>query len=389
MYQPVTQPFPLTRMPQLFLLPLALIALLVGLAESMPLSMARALIQVFGIDLEGVMSLKTSFTFAFVIAAPLLGHYCDRIHRTKLLLPALVVFAASALAMACTSNMAVAIASRVVAGIAAALILPAVLAMVADHTAPARQVAAMGLVMLGMTLGTQLGTMLASALAKPLGWQGPLILLAAGSLGAMLLAARWPASSQQMPQPQRAYGRWALLRALLAMGAWNGIGMLGLVVSGQLKGVEHGFWLEHSLLTALTYIAAMAAGNLAAGAVRRQLRRDEDLVLLAVLLLGVSVAAFALLPPSLPAGMACLGSWGLALGLGAPAGTAVLVSRAGADIAQVLGWSLMLNAVAVLLGMPLCLQLLMRLGTETVLLALVAGVGLGVCLAVADWWATR
>jgi predicted MFS family arabinose efflux permease len=326
---------------------------------------------------------------AFAIAAPLLGHCCDRVHRTKLLLPALAVFAASALVMACTSNMGVAIASRVVAGIAAAAILPGVLAMVADHTAPARQVAAMGLVMLGMTLGTQLGPMLAVSLAQPLGWQGPFVLLAAGSLGGMLLAARGSPSAPQVAHTHRAYGRWALLRALLAMGAWHGVGALGLMVSGQLQGVEDGFDPEQSRLSWLTYSAALAVGNLAAGTLRRQLGRDEDLVLLAVLVLGVSVAVFTQLPVSSESRLACLAAWGAALGLGAPAGTAVLASRAGASIGQVLGWSLMLNAVVVLLGMPLCFWLLMTQGIEAASLALVAGVGLGVCLAVRDWFATR
>jgi len=392
MNPPVTPALPLTQGSRLFLLPLVLIACLAGMVGPMPLAMTRFLLEPLNTDLEGVWSLTGSYHLALALALPVLGYCCDRVQHRRLLLPALVMLAASTLAMACSANLGLAIASRVLAGIATAAILPAVLAIVADLLAPTKRVAALGLVVLGITLGTLLTPMLAGNLARSLGWQGPLVLLAAGCLGVMLLAARWlpQAPARQVAQAAAdAAGRKPLLRPLLAMGAWYGVGTLGLTVSSQLLMSDLEFTLQQALNVSLGYGLGMAAGNLGAGWLRQRLGRDEDQVLLAVLLLALSVLAFVLLPRSFQAALGCLGVWGLALGLGFPAGLAVLVGRAGAGVGKVLGGALMLNALVVLGGLPLALWLLMIGGTAALGVVLVAGVGLGVCLVVADWWVTR
>ncbi|QXH49835.1 MFS transporter [Pseudomonas fakonensis] len=374
------------------LLPLAMIACLVGMVEPMPLAMTRLLLEVFDTSVEGVWSLSASYNLAFALALPLMGYCCDRVQRRMLLLPALVMLAASTLAMACTSYLGLAIASRVMAGIAAAAILPALLAIVADQLAPAKRVAAFGLVVLGLTLGSKLGPMLTGMLAQPLGWRGPLVLLSAACLGAMLLAARGvPQEPAQQPAAATAgvSGRWLWVRPLLAMAAWHGLGALGLMVSGQLLMADMDFTAQQASKMAWAYVLGMALGNLAAGWVRRRLGRDEDQVLLAVLLLALSVVAFVLLPRTFLVGLLCLGAWGLALGLAVPAGLAVLVGRAGAGTGKVLGWSLMFNALAVAVGLPLAISLLMSVGPALLGAALVAGVGFGLCLAARDWFVTR
>ncbi|MFK3776446.1 MFS transporter [Pseudomonas sp. NPDC089406] len=392
MNPPVTPALPLFQGSRLFLLPLVLIACLAGMVGPMPLAMMRFLPGALNTGMEGVWSLTGSYHLALALALPLLGYCCDRVQRRRLLLSALVMLAASALAMACSSNLGLAMASRVLAGIATAAILPAVLAIVADLLAPTKRVAALGLVVMGITLGTLLTPMVVGILAQSLGWQGPLVLLAAGCLGVMLLAARWlpRAPTRQVAQAAAgASGRRPLLRPLLALCAWYGVGTLGLMVSSQLLMSDLDFTLQQALYVSLGHGLGMAAGNLGAGWVRQRLGRDEDQVLLAVLLLALSVLAFVLLPRSFQVALGCLGIWGLALGLGLPAGLAVLVGRAGAGAGKVLGGALGLSALVVLGGLPLALWLLMIGGTAALGVVLVAGVGLGVCLVVADWWVTR
>ena len=97
-------------------------------------------------------------------------------------------------------------------------------------------------------------------------------------------------------------------------------------------------------------------GNLAAGYLRRYLKRDEDMLLLVLALLVLSMSTFMLLPLPLPVALCCLGAWGAALG--APAGTVVLASRSGPDKGMVLSFAETFNNIAILASVPLAVRLL-------------------------------
>lgn len=135
-------------------------------------------------------------------------------------------------------------------------------------------------------------------------------------------------------------------------GAWNGTGVAGLLLSGEVLRQRYGFSTAQIGVSIAAFGVGLAVGNLAAGYLRRYLKRDEDMLLLVLALLVLSMSTFMLLPLPLPVALFCLGAWGTALGLGAPAGTVVLASRSGPDKGMVLSFAETFNNIAILASVP-------------------------------------
>ncbi len=177
----------------------------------------------------------------------------------------------------------------------------------------------MGQVMLGMTLGIAAGPALAGLLSDFFGWAAPFLLVSCGCVLVFLMARqRLPVQAVAPRAEGHALGwcrQWSILRPLIAKGAWNGTGVAGLLLSGEVLRQRYGFSTAQIGVSIAAFGVGLAVGNLAAGYLRRYLKRDEDMLLLVLALLVLSMSTFMLLPLPLPVALCCLGAWGAALGL--------------------------------------------------------------------------
>ncbi|MDO7925201.1 MFS transporter [Pseudomonas sp. KFB-139] len=381
------------KIDRLFLLALSMAVFFVGVTEFMLSSMLGPLAQAFHTSTSGAAWLISSYALSFAIAAPLLGYFSDRMQRRKLLLFALILFAVDTMAIVVAPTLEIAIVLRVIGGIASAIIIPTTFAIVADAISPEKQSGAMGKVMLGMTLGIAVGPALAGVLADFLGWAAPFVMVSCGCILVFLIARQRLPMQPVIPRVEgHALGwckRWYILRPLIAKGAWNGTGVAGLLLSGEVLRQRYGFSSAQIGISIAAFGVGLAVGNIAAGLLRSYMRRDEDMLLLVLVILVLSMSTFMLLPLPLPVALFCLGAWGAALGLGAPAGTVVLASRSGPDKGVVLSFAETFNNIAILASVPLAARLLEVNGPAATMWVLGVGLSIGAWLIVLDWFATR
>ncbi len=250
----------------------------------------------------------------------------------------------------------------------------------------------MGQVMLGMTLGIAAGPALAGLLSDFFGWAAPFLMVSCGCVLVFLMARqRLPVQAVAPRAEGHALGwcrQWSILRPLIIRVPGTAPGSPA-CFSREVLRQRYGFSTAQIGVSIAAFGVGLAVGNLAAGYLRRYLKRDEDMLLLVLALLVLSMSTFMLLPLPLPVALCCLGAWGAALGLGAPAGTVVLASRSGPDKGMVLSFAETFNNIAILASVPLAVRLLELKGPPATLWVLGIGLGVGAWLTVLDWFASR
>jgi predicted MFS family arabinose efflux permease len=336
------------------------------------------------------------------VGAPIIGLQGDRVDRRRLLRPALVIFALDSVALTIAPTFAMAVIFRVLGGLASATLVPTTFALIAEVVPERGRSGAMGIVMLGMTLGIATGPTGAGLLTSAFGWRAPFIATAIGSLTVFALAractrpdSRQPAHPARGTEPRSALPltaartgpdpdvpvspsrggsrramAWpdalrsvrrltepALLAPLVAKGAWLGAAVGGFLLSGELLRVRFGLDTAQVGGAVALFGLGLGAGNIIVGRVEQRLGRPERTLAAAVLLLLCSMQAFLLAPLPLIGSLACLAAWGLALGLAAPASTAILATRAGADAGFVLAVSESVNNAVLLTLLPIAAPL--------------------------------
>ncbi|MGO4726956.1 MULTISPECIES: MFS transporter [unclassified Inquilinus] len=341
----------------------ALSVCLVGAVEFMLAPMLAPLADAFAATPEAAARLVSAYALAYAAAAPFAGRLADRIGRRRVLLPALLLSALDGVALTLAPTLEVAIGLRLIGGLASAALIPGAFALVADLVPAERQTAAMGRVALGMTAGIAAGPALAGILTEAWGWRAPFLATAAVALGLFAVAravlpADAPAWNRPPAPPLRRLLRAALLRPLLAKAGWLGAAVAALLLSGEVLRARHGFGPAAAGGATALFALGLALGNLAAGWVDRALGGPEAALLAALALLMAAVGGFLLWPGPPAVALACLGLWGVALGIAAPASGSLLVRRAGAAVGTVLALGESLNNVALMLLMPLAAALL-------------------------------
>ncbi|MFK0271628.1 MFS transporter [Pseudomonas asiatica] len=391
MSSPTPHKLPPTSISKLPLLALSLAVFFVGVTEFMLASMLGPLAHTFQTSTSGAAWLISSYAFSYAIAAPILGYFSDRMERKRLLLIALILFAVDTAAIVAAPTLEVAIGLRVLGGIASAIIIPTTFAIVAEAVTLQDQAGAMGKVMLGMTLGIAMGPAFAGVLADLLGWAAPFVTVSCGALLVFFSVRRYLPTQAFEPRLDRYtfswFKQWYILRPLAAKGAWNGTGVAGLLLSGEVLRQRYDLETAQVGISIVAFGVGLAMGNIAAGLLRRYLKRDEDLLLLVVAILAIAMSAFMLLPLPLPVALLCLAAWGAALGLGAPAGTVVLASRSGQDKGMVLSFAETINNVAILACVPLAAGRLELYGPASTMWVLGAGLAISILLTLQDWLA--
>ncbi|UDM53713.1 MFS transporter [Cupriavidus sp. MP-37] len=345
-------------MPSPFLLPvLAITVCMVGAAEFMLAPMLAPLATAFNTSPTQAAGLVSAYALSYAAAAPLMGWLSDRAGRRGVLLAAMLLFTADSLALTLVPTLQAAMALRILGGLAAAATIPTVFALIADRIPPTRQAGAMGGVMLGMTAGIAAGPAMAGLLADAWGWRAPFLLVAGSCLAAF--AAGWfviphdlsRASLIRKPSASTEPGS-GVFRLLLAKGAWNGSAVAGYVFAGEVLRVRYGLDVAAVGIAVSVFGLGLAIGNILAGHASRRYGREENTLVLATVMVAASMTLFLTKAMALPVAVGCLLAWGSALGIAAPASTAILAQRAGANKGKVLAASESVNNVAVLMLLP-------------------------------------
>lgn len=377
-------------MPPRFLLPVLAIAVyFVGATEFMLSAMLTPLAEAFETAPAHAVWLVSGYALSYAIAAPMFGLLSDRIERRRLLLASLVLFAIDGLALALAPSFEIAIGLRIFGGLAAAALIPTAFALIADLVPGNRQAEAMGVVMLGMTFGIAAGPAFAGLLTDAFGWRAPFLMTAVGCL--LTFAAGWkviPSRAVNDPKIKATRFAWvrqsAIVRPLVAKGAWNGTAVAAFLLVGEVLRQRHGLGTGAVGSAVSVFGAGLGLGNLAVGPAGRLCKRDEATLMLATGMVALAVIAFMLAPIPLTGGLICLSLWGAALGLAAPVSTAILAKRSGHDKGQVLAVSESLNNLAILAVLPIAAALFAAHGSEAALLVLGVGIVVGVGLTAID-----
>jgi predicted MFS family arabinose efflux permease len=258
----------------------------------------------------------TATAIAGLITAPTLPALVRRLDRRTLLIGLLALALLADVLVAIAPSYGVLLVSRVLLGVALAGFWSMALAVTA-HLVPAHHLGrGLTVVNLGVSLATVAAVPLGAFLGDVWGWR-PVFWLAAGFtvVAAVLLIAWLPS----IP-PSGSVGFRALFATLRSRVMIVGLLSFGLIVAGHFAAFTYvrpaaelsGAGAQGLAIVLAVYGVAALAGNLVAGpAADRRLRLA---MLVAPLLLGAAVLAFAQVAGSFPAVVAAVALWGLAFG---------------------------------------------------------------------------
>lgn len=367
---------------------LALCVFFVGATEFMVAPLLSPIAGAFDATPAQASLLISGYAFAYAIGAPVLGVLFRSNGRGGLLLAGLFLLALDGVAVTLAPSLPVAAGLRILGGLAAAGLIPAVFALIADHSPPARQSAAMGHVMLGMTAGIVCGPAIAGVLAQELGWRAPFFASALGCL--LLLPVTWAILPDGASRRIASKGKPETIAKrqfaglLIAKALWNGTAVAGFALTGEFLRRRYGLATAEAGFAIAFFGIGLAVGNLTTGRARGFTGSDERLLLSSVLLLGVAFAVFLILPLPLFGALTTLLASGLALGYAAPASTTLIAARAGPSKGFALALSESANNLALLFLLSLSASVFEPHGVMAAGILLLCGIGSGFALLVSD-----
>lgn len=372
-----------------FLAILAMAVFFVGASEFMLSAMLGPLANAFETSAAGASWLISSYAFSYALAAPVLGYLSDRVDRVRLLLFGLLAFAVDGIGIAFSPTIEVAMILRIFGGLASAILIPTAFALVSEIVPRERQAGAMGLVMLGMTFGIALGPALAGLLTAWSDWRLPFLVTASGCVLVFVVGSK-TAPRNYAPSCIAMRGHfewiksWAVLRPLIAKGAWNGTGVAAFLLSGEILKQRYDLSVAGIGITVTAFGVGLGIGNLSAGWLRRVCGREERSLIVVTALLVMSITAFVTAPLPFLGAVGCLIVWGAALGAGAPSSTTILAERSGESKGMVLAFAETLNNITIFSLLPATSMLLDRNDNVSVMLVLGVGLFIGVSLTAVD-----
>jgi len=210
----------------------------------------------------------TTFSLAYMIGAPLLGHFSDRFGKRRVLICCLLAFGAATLLTASATDFRRLLALRLFAGAAAAGVSPSIYALVGDAAPPDRRATWLALTVSGLLVSLVFGASPAALVGATVGW-GPLfVALAAFSLALVALNCWvWPSECCQggavaaTPDPLPVA---SLTRRLMPMVVW-GTGLYGVYTYLGAGLVAFGFSKSQVARAVMAYGCGAIAGTLIGG----------------------------------------------------------------------------------------------------------------------------
>jgi predicted MFS family arabinose efflux permease len=330
---------------------LALAVYLVGTVEFMLAPMLAPLAAAFNVPVSSAAWLVSGYALSYAALAPFVGLLSDRFGRRRLLLPALLLFAADALVLTVAPDISFAVALRILGGVAGAALTPTAFALISETVPQHKQAGAMGLVLFGLTLGVTTGPTIAGLLTEQYGWRAPFLVVSLGCLAVcgvafVVLPGSTPGARGSLKASAIRLTEGAVLRPNLCKGAWLGAAIAGFLISGEVLRMRYGLGTGAVGVAVAVFGAGLAVGNLVVG----RLGQPERVLPPAIGLILMTEVAFVGADLPLTLSLALLGLWGLGCGLAAPANTAIQAGRGGADAGFVLATSETMNN-GVLLGL--------------------------------------
>lgn len=221
----------------------------------------------FGISASLAGLAVTAFALAYMVAAPMLGHFADRIGRRQVLCWCWCGFALANLATATAGSLIMLVAARLLAGAAAAGVTPSIYALVGD-CAPAQQRATwLAIAVSGLLMSLSLGAPVGALAAARYGW--PAVFAGFGLCSFALLGINrrvWPSArpSARAGESPLDLPLGALAQRLLLTVLWSTAlyGMYTYLGAGL---VAAGFDASRIAEVILLYGAGGVGGNLLGG----------------------------------------------------------------------------------------------------------------------------
>jgi predicted MFS family arabinose efflux permease len=135
----------------------------------------------------------TIFSATYMISAPILGRFADRVGRSRVLTCSLVAFAVTNLATACATDLPSLLVGRALAGAVAAGVSPSIYAVVSAAAPPERRATWLATAASGLLVSLALGASVGGLVGTLFGWAPVFMTLAGLSLLLAWLNRRvWP-----------------------------------------------------------------------------------------------------------------------------------------------------------------------------------------------------
>jgi predicted MFS family arabinose efflux permease len=237
----------------------------------------------------------TTFSLAYMIGAPLLGHVSDRVGKRRVLISCLLAFGAANLFTALAANFPWLLALRLFAGAAAAGVSPSIYALVGDAAPPDRRATWLALTVSGLLVSLALGASPAALVGATFGWASVFVTLALFSLALVALnCSVWPSECGYGGAPNPPRDRLAvasLMLRLMPMILW-GTGLYGVYTYLGVGLVAFGFSKSQVARAVMVYGCGAIAGTMIGGRLADRLGAKSTA---GVSLAGLCVCFFLLL----------------------------------------------------------------------------------------------
>lgn len=380
----------LTYRPATLIATLALAVYLVGAVEFMLAPMLAPLAQAFRVSVADAAWLVSGYALSYAVLAPFVGLLGDRLGRRRLLLPALLLFAADALVLTIAPSISFAIFFRVLGGMAGAALTPSAFALIGETVPREKQAGVMGIVLFGLTLGLTTGPTVAGLLTERFGWRAPFLAVALGCflifvMAIFTLPRSTTGTGRSLTNSVGRLREGAVLRPNLCKGAWLGSVIAGFLISGEILRARYGLSTGSVGFSVAVFGIGLAIGNLVVG----RLGQPQHILPPAIGLILVAQSLFLGVALPFALALALLTLWGLGCGIAAPANTAIQANRAGADAGFVLATSETINNGVLFVLIPVVALWMEQASTLAVAGLLGAVVALGGLISLVDLAAFR
>ncbi|EPG7576711.1 MFS transporter [Providencia huaxiensis] len=340
-----------------YLLLLSAVAVyLVGTAEFMLSAIISPLATVFNVRPEQITWLISAYALSYTLAAPIIGFLSDRIDRRKIVLIALLLLSLDSLAIIFSPNLLIALVLRGFGGLASAALVPVIFALIADAVSERKQAAAMGSIMMGMTVGIITGPIVAGILVQYFAWYAPFVYTAVGCLLVFIIALF------TLPHSQKTIGRKlsfkaikhvGIVRFILAKGIWNGVSVCMFLLAGEiLRQRSHLESVEVGSLMGLFGIGLLCGNGLVTKIEKLKISNNAKLVVIILIIMVTIILFLSGWLPLIGHGL-CLAVLGGMLGLASPISTAMLARKSAENKGFILSISESVNNLVLLSALPI------------------------------------
>ncbi|HEU4406359.1 MAG TPA: MFS transporter [Polyangiaceae bacterium] len=232
----------------------------------------------YQIDLTTAGWTLTSFSLAYMTAAPVLGGLSDRLGRRRVMVAGLLAFGVANFLTSAISGLTdsffALLLTRAAAGFSAAAITPSVYAATGDMAPPARRASWLAVVGSGLLIALALGAPLGGLIAAVLGMRSVFVAITLACFSLAALNARaWPAGAAPAPPPGAGAGPAPPTTAFALVGAvgptvlWSASLFGAYTYLGGGLAAAAGATTADTALVIVFFGAGMVAGNLTGGRV--------------------------------------------------------------------------------------------------------------------------